>query len=140
MSSVWRSWMRSAASAVALPVLVPAAEPGAVAVGVAAVHAVESARKREASRRRTKAMLVGGSLVRTVLQLVEPVIDAALSEQIAVRAHLNDAALVQHDDPVDVLDRRETVGDDDRGPTGHELLQRVLDEMLGLGVDRRGRL
>jgi len=32
------------------------------------------------------------------------------------------------------------MGDDDRGPAGHELPERVLDEVLGLGVDARGRL
>src|SRR5437867_3455596 len=135
MSSVWRSWMRSAASVVALLVLVRAAEPGADAVGVAVVHAVAKARRRVTNRRRTDAMLARGSLVSAVLELVEPVVDAPLREEILVRADLHDASLVEHDDPVDVLDRRQTVGDDDRGPAGHELLQRVLDEVLGLGVD-----
>src|SRR5712691_9513940 len=135
MSSVWRSWMRSDASALAGFV---AAVPAGVVVGaVGGVHAVASARSREASRRRTDAMLARGGLMSPVLELIEAVVDAALREEILVRAHLNDAALVQHDDPVDVLDGRETVSDDDRRPAGHELRERVLDEVLGLRVDRR---
>ena len=57
-----------------------------------------------------------------------------------MRAHLDHAALVQDDDAVDVLDGREAVGDDDRGPSNHELRQRVLDEMLRLRVHRARRL
>src|SRR5438876_2111759 len=72
---------------------------------------------------------------RTVLQLVEAIVDTARVEQLAVRALLDDAALVQHDDAIDVLDRRQAVGDDDRGPAAHQLLQRVLDQVLRLGID-----
>ena len=53
MSSVCRSWIRSLARDVALLVLVDAPDAGADAVGVAVVHAVASARRREASSRRT---------------------------------------------------------------------------------------
>ena len=47
----------------------------------------------------------GAWLVGSVLQLVETVVDAALSKEIAVRSHLDHAALVKDDDPVHVLDR-----------------------------------
>src|SRR4051812_46852433 len=108
MSSVCRIWNRSAASAAA-----PAVEdvPGG---GTEAAHAPARTRTRAASMRLTASDATGTRLltgvlrrhrscfVRAVLELVQAVIDAMLCEQIAVRAHLHHAALVQHDDAVDV--------------------------------------
>src|SRR5581483_702289 len=136
MSPVWRSWIRSAARAGTLAAGESIGTP-------AVVHATPTARTMAANRRRTAtdasgtASLapLGDRLVRPVLQLVETVVDAALREEIVVRPHLHDAALVEHDDAIDVLDRRQTVGDDDRGPADHQLRERVLDEVLGLRVD-----
>src|SRR5438128_1167293 len=121
MSSVWRSWMRSAGSA-----LLVACALGATADGV---HATATARRRARSD-------LDRGLMRAVLQLVEPVVHTALREEVAVRPYLHDSTFVEHDDAVDVLDRREAVGDDDRGPPEHQLRERVLDQMLGLRVDR----
>src|SRR2546428_7257900 len=121
MSSVWRSWMRSAGSA-----LLAVCALGATADGV---HATATARRRARSD-------LDRGLMRAVLQLVEPVVHTALREEVAVRPYLHDSTFVEHDDAVDVLDRREAVGDDDRGPPEHQLRERVLDQMLGLRVDR----
>ena len=42
--------------------------------------------------------------------------------------------------PIAASDRRKTVRDDERGPTVHQVIDRVLYEALGLGVQCRGRL
>src|SRR5690348_8654030 len=142
MSSVCRSWMRSSASVAT--VALGAAE---FAGGTAAVHPTLSVSRRTEKSRRTaidasgtRLPSVRGGFVRAVLELVEAVIDAALREEILVRPELHDAPLVQDDDAVDVLNGRETVGDDDRRPPDHQLRERVLDEVLRLGVHRARRL
>src|SRR4029450_8321016 len=48
------------------------------------------------------------------LQLVQAMVSAAQCEQLLVGAGLHDAALVEHVDAVDVLDRREPIGNDVR--------------------------
>ena len=75
-----------------------------------------------------------------VLELVEAVVDAAPGQQLLVRARLAQLALVQHQDRVHVLDRRQPVRDRDRRPPGHQHVQRVADEHLRLGVHARRRL
>ena len=57
-----------------------------------------------------------------------------------MRALLDDPALVHHDDLVGLADRREAVGDDERGPAPQQAPQRRLDQALGLGVDAARRL
>ena len=64
----------------------------------------------------------------------------ALREQLLVRARLAQLALVQHQDLVHVLDGRQPVRDGDRRAAGHQHVQRVADQELGLGVDARRRL
>ncbi len=41
-------------------------------------------------------------------------------------------------DAVGILDGGETVGDDEGGACGHEVVERVLDELFGLGVHTGG--
>src|SRR5436190_2201279 len=74
------------------------------------------------------------------LSCVETVVEAALREQLGVRALLDDAASIQHEDPVRALDRRETVRDHDRGAAAHESVERLLDEEFTLVVERAGGL
>src|ERR1019366_10627188 len=63
---------------------------------------------------------------------------AALDE-LAVATLLDDAALLQHDDAIGVLDRAQAVGDGDDGAPRGEALQRLLDQPLALVVEgRRG--
>src|SRR6267142_2937537 len=111
MSSVCSSWIRSDVSDAAAPVLAALSVAGGDDTGTAAVQAAVAARTRAANIRRTardasgSAVRLAGSarqrsFVRAVLELVQPVVDAALREQVAVRAHLHHAALMQHDDPV----------------------------------------
>src|SRR5256886_7794290 len=70
------------------------------------------------------------------LSCVETVVEAALREQLGVRALLDDAASVQHEDPVRALDRRETVRDHDRGAAAHESVERLLDEEFAVVGER----
>src|SRR3989338_3297771 len=60
------------------------------------------------------------------LQLVEALIGAVLVHQFFMTAYLRDPALVQHDDPVSVLDRGEAVRDDQNGPALHQIMDRFL--------------
>jgi hypothetical protein len=48
--------------------------------------------------------------------------------------------VVEDDDLVGVADGRQAVGDRDRRPALREAVERLLDESLGLGVERAGRL
>ena len=50
---------------------------------------------------------------------------------------LPDFAFVQNNDAIAILDRGEPVGDDQTGSVLHELIQSILDEEFGFGVDRR---
>ena len=57
-----------------------------------------------------------------------------------VAAALGDHALVEHDDLVGADDGGEPVRDDQRGAVLRYPLERVLDLLLGVAVERRGRL
>ncbi len=73
-----------------------------------------------------------------VLQLVELPVDAALGQQLLVRADLAHLALMHHDDLVGALHGTEAVGDDDRGAAFHHAAERIADAELGLGIDAGG--
>ena len=75
-----------------------------------------------------------------VLELVEPVVEAALLQQLGVGAALADLAAVHDEDAVGVLDGRQPVRDDQRGAPAEQARHGILDEQLGLGVDARRRL
>ena len=53
---------------------------------------------------------------------------------------LDDLALLQHDQPVGRLQRAEAVRDRERRSTLDQSIQRLLDLLLGLGIDRCRRL
>ena len=53
---------------------------------------------------------------------------------------LDQAALVEHQHLVGVLDGRQAVRDHQRGAVGHQVIERVLHQALGLGVERGGGL
>jgi len=57
-----------------------------------------------------------------------------------MRAVLDDPSAVEHEDPVGPLDGREPMRDHDRGPAEHQPSEGLLDEVLALVVERRGRL
>ena len=54
-------------------------------------------------------------------------------------AALDDLALVEHDDLVGVDDGREPVRDHQRRAVAARRVERVLDFLLGVAVERRGR-
>ena len=75
-----------------------------------------------------------------VVQPVEPMVEAAPRQELPVCAGLDDAALVQHDDPVGAANRGEAVGDHHAGASFQQRFQRVLDLTFGIAVDAGGGL
>ena len=75
-----------------------------------------------------------------LLHVVQLLVIAVYLEQLVVGTPLYDTALVEHADFVAALDGRESVGYGDGGAGLHESLQRLLDQSLALGVERRGGL
>ena len=67
-------------------------------------------------------------------------IKPAACQKLGMGSALGDAALIQHDDLVGADDRREPVRDHERGAVARHPLQRLLDFVLGMAVERRGRL
>ena len=62
------------------------------------------------------------------------------ADQLGAVAVLDDAAVVEHDDLVDVAQRRQPVGDDQRRAARHQLGDGRLDAAPRSRVDARGRL
>src|SRR5437762_2935114 len=60
---------------------------------------------------------------------------AALAQELGVTAMLDDAALVHHEDPIRVHDRRQPVCDHQRGAAAQRLGESTLDRELRLGVE-----
>src|SRR6476619_2603687 len=79
-------------------------------------------------------------LIGLALTCPEARIEAAAGEKLQVRALLDDLAMVEHDDVVGMDHGGEPVGDDERGALARDPLQRILDLLLGVAVERRGRL
>ena len=67
-------------------------------------------------------------------------IKAIRCQQRIVRAALDDLALVQHDDFVSPHDGREPMRDHQRGAIARNTLERVLDFLFRMAVERRRRL
>ena len=70
-----------------------------------------------------------------VLELVEAVVDAALGEEFLMRALFAQAAFVEDEDAVGVLDGAEAVRDDERGAAAEQAVERFADLEFGFGVD-----
>src|SRR5690606_15933792 len=115
------SWAALARTLDQLPGSAPAPSPGPLD---SAVHRVVLSVRRAGRLRAGAAGLAVGQQLLLVLQLIQPPVQAPLLQQLLVRAHLPNLALVQHDDVVRVLDRRQPVRDDDAGAVFDELLQR----------------
>jgi hypothetical protein len=69
---------------------------------------------------------------------VQAVIEAAAREQFFMRALLDDAPVLQHDDAIGVAHRGEAMRDDEPGAPGERFLQSGLDRALGEAVDASG--
>ena len=73
------------------------------------------------------------------LQSRQTGIKPALNDQALVRADLDDAALVEHQDAVAGQHGRQPMRDHQRGAALHQPRQRHLHQRLALGVERGGR-
>ena len=71
-----------------------------------------------------------------ILQLVEPPIKPAKSQEFVVRAHFAQFAVMQDDNAVTFLYCRKTVGYYKRRSLVHNAIDRTLDQLFGLRVDR----
>src|ERR1700683_2104393 len=69
-----------------------------------------------------------------VLQLVEAVVDAALREKFLVGALFAQAAFVEDEDAVGVLDGAEAVCDDERRAAAEQTVQSLANLEFGFGV------
>ena len=67
-------------------------------------------------------------------------IGSAALHQRVVRATFDDVTVFQHHEPVGADDTRKTMGKDQRGPSQHQTIQRLLNDGLVLSIDRRQRL
>src|SRR6267142_2212856 len=72
-----------------------------------------------------------------VLELVEAVVDAALGEEFLVRALLAEAALVEDENTVGMLNGAEPMRDDQRGAAAEQAIEGIADLQLGLCVHAR---
>src|SRR6266850_4258651 len=93
------------------------------------------------NRKRRAGVAAGGvgivwdmQLLLFVLELVEAVVDAALGEEFLVRALFAEAALVEDEDAVGMLNGAETMRDDQRGATAEQAVESIADLQLGLRV------
>src|SRR5712692_3931150 len=73
-----------------------------------------------------------------VLELVETVVNAAMAEQFLVRALLAQAAFVEDQNTLGVLDGAQAVRDDDGRAAGEQAVQRGADLQLSFGVHAGG--
>ena len=81
-----------------------------------------------------------GAAGETCLDAVELRVLATEREQRLVGALLGDRAVLQDDDVVGVANGAQAVSDGDHRPAVHGPLERLDDHVLGLGVERGGRL
>ena len=74
------------------------------------------------------------------LQLRQPRIEPAGRSQRLMRALLDNAALVEHQNTIARQHRRQPMSNDNRGALTHQLRKRRSNLGLAFGVERRGRL
>src|SRR5216684_997618 len=71
-----------------------------------------------------------------VLLLVQLAIAAAEGDQLPVSAPLGDFAALEHENLVGVANRGKAVSDDEGGAAFHQGVEAVLDQRLGLTIER----
>src|SRR5688572_4129857 len=74
------------------------------------------------------------------LQLIEPRVGAARRQELVMRPALDDPPAIEHENLRRVLNGREAMRDDEYGAALEQAIDRLLDQALGLGVERRGGL
>ena len=70
------------------------------------------------------------------LAVVQLCIESVLCQQFFVVALLYNIAVFHNEDQIGILDRRKSVGDDERSTSSHQLVHSILDQLLGSGIDR----
>src|SRR5438034_2836695 len=73
-------------------------------------------------------------LLLLILQLVQTVVDAALSEKFLMSALLAQAALVENQDSVRILNRAEAMGDHQGGTARQQLVERLANQQLSFRI------
>ena len=100
--------------------------------------------RRRGAVRRLVAVVDLGELLPRLLGFALPVphtgIEPAGRQKPGVGAALGDAPLIQHDNFIGADDGRQPVRDHQRGAAARDALQRFLDFMLGVAVERGRRL
>ena len=140
---------RGAAATVAVATGAPSSSTATHAEAVTDPARRRGRRPRPRPRPRTAAPARRLVAARSLVVLVEIGDDVGAGEQVAVARRsttsssswvpsVDDPAVVDHDDAVGEPQGRAAVGDEDRGAVGHERAQRVVDGLLGRGVDGRG--
>src|SRR5512144_1210092 len=71
---------------------------------------------------------------------MEAMIMASAREQRTMGPVLHHAAAVEHEDLIGMRDRRQPMRDDEHRSASEQSVDRLLDETLGLRVERGGRL
>ena len=74
------------------------------------------------------------------LQFCEPRIKPASTREFLMRSLFNDFAVFEHNDPIGGANSRKPVRDDQSGAILHQLIQRILDQLLAFGIKCAGRL
>ena len=74
------------------------------------------------------------------LEVVDAAVEPLVRQQLVMRAAFDDASVIEHKDTVGALERQQALGDDKRCAVAHQLGQRLLDQVLGLGVHAAGRV
>jgi len=82
----------------------------------------------------------GGGDEVAVLLMPKLLVGGAAGQQVAVRAEVEDAALVEHQDGIAIGQRGQPVGDDDHGAAVRHLGEVGVDQGLAFRVERTGRL
>jgi hypothetical protein len=90
------------------------------------------------TERRLETEKLGG--LSSELEAREARIEPVRVVQARVSSFLDDPAAVHDNDPVGGACCRQAVSDDDGRPSLHESFERLLDQPLAVGVERRGRL
>src|SRR5262249_23127623 len=76
---------------------------------------------------------------RAILLLIQLPVPAADRQQLAMRAALDDLAILQHQDLIGAFDRRQPVRDDERRAAAAQRTQAVADHRFTLAVETRRR-
>ena len=92
--------------------------------------------KRSAGR--TGRAHVQAQLLVFVLELIEPVVNASLTEQFLMGALLAQASFVEDENAVGILDGAQAVRDDNRGASGEQPVQGFANHHFGFCIDAGG--